>query len=384
MATAKKALDDYFEDESFDSLQEKRHGKKPNQKLKPYLVLQILMEHTDEEHVLCADKIVDYLGDYGIYAERRSIYTDIDEINKALYALEQECTIKAAAEELSKPEYRDEAVIAYKDLSRKERGFYMRRHKFDLFDLRLLAECVYSSRFLSKAESDRLIYQIVCEYASEHQRDRITHDAFLTDRAKTLNKSMLRNLEAINNAMRDGTRENPHDPEKIRIVYMKHVMRQEGIRTTEKTITVSPYKLMINDGNYYLLAYQGKRLGSWRVDRIKEVTPTGEPRDCDELFKTLDLQNYEQCNFGMMINTKKARVKLLCDKNLLDTMLDRFGTKGVPYAWIDEGHFSCEPIVELNHQFYGWICGFGESLRIEAPEIAERYAAYLARICAMY
>ena len=58
--------------------QEKRRGKKLNQKLKPYLVLQILMEHTDEEHVLCADKIVDYLGDYGIYAERRSIYTDIE------------------------------------------------------------------------------------------------------------------------------------------------------------------------------------------------------------------------------------------------------------------------------------------------------------------
>ena len=47
------------------------HGKKANQKLKPYLVLQILMEHTDENHVLCADEIVDYLGDLGIYAERR-------------------------------------------------------------------------------------------------------------------------------------------------------------------------------------------------------------------------------------------------------------------------------------------------------------------------
>jgi hypothetical protein len=199
-----------------------------------------------------------------------------------------------------------------------------------------------------------------------------------------VNKAMLRNLEVINNAMRYGTRVNPHDPEKIKIVYVKRVMKQEGIRTTEKTITVSPYKLMINDGNYYLLAYNGKRLGSWRVDRIKEVTPTGEPRDCDEEFKALDLSNYAQCNFGMMINTKIVRVKFICEVGLLDTMLDRFGTKGVFYAWIDDEHFSCEPIVELNHQFYGWVCGFGESLKIETPEIAERYAAYLARIHAMY
>jgi len=79
-----------------------------------------------------------------------------------------------------------------------------------------------------------------------------------------------------------------------------------------------------------------------------------------------------------------VRVKFICEVGLLDTMLDRFGTKGVFYAWIDDEHFSCEPIVELNHQFYGWVCGFGESLKIETPEIAERYAAYLARIHAMY
>ena len=85
-----------------------------------------------------------------------------------------------------------------------------------------------------------------------------------------------------------------------------------------------------------------------------------------------------------MINTKKVRVKFICDGGLLDTMLDRFGTKGVFYNWVDEDHFSCEPIVELNHQFYGWVCGFGERIRIETPEIAERYANYLSRIHALY
>lgn len=343
------------------------------------------MEHTDEEHVLCADKIVDYLGDYGIYAERRSIYTDIEEINKALYMQDQGCTIQEAAEVLDDPEDGEEArFIAYQELGRKEKGYYVRRRKYDLLDLRLLAECAYSTRFLTQGQSDHLINDVICEYASRHQREQIKHDAFLTDRVKTVNKAMLRNLETINKAIRCGTRLSPHDPEKIKIVYVKRVMKQEGIRATEKTITVSPYKLMINDGNYYLLGYQGKRLGSWRVDRMKEVTPTGEARDCDEAFAALDLSNYAQCNFGMMVNTKKVRVKLLCEKNLLDTMLDRFGTKGVFYAWIDDEHFTCEPIVELNHQFYGWVCGFGERMKIETPEIAERYAAYLDKIRSMY
>ena len=369
------------EDESLEA----RHGKKPNQKLKPYLVLQILMENTDENHIMSAADIVAALDEMGIYAERRSIYTDIEEINKALYMQDQGCTIQEAAEVLDDPEEGKEAqFVAYQELGRKEKGYYVRRRKFDQLDLRLLAECAYSTRFLTQGQSDHLINDVICEYASKHQRDQIRHDAFLTDRVKTVNKAMLRNLEVINNAMRYGTRVNPHDPEKIKIVYVKRVMKQEGIRTTERTITVSPYKLMINDGNYYLLAYNGKRLGSWRVDRIKEVTPTGEPRDCDEEFKALDLSNYAQCNFGMMINTKIVRVKFICEVGLLDTMLDRFGTKGVFYAWIDDEHFSCEPIVELNHQFYGWVCGFGERLKIETPEIAEQYANYLARIHAMY
>ena len=59
--------------------------KKPNQKLKPYLVLQYLLKHTDEENVISAEKIALNLNaDYGIDAERRSVYKDIEEINKIL------------------------------------------------------------------------------------------------------------------------------------------------------------------------------------------------------------------------------------------------------------------------------------------------------------
>ncbi len=368
------------EDESLDP----RHGKKANQKLKCYLVLQTLMEHTDEDHVMSAAEIVAELGELGIYAERRSIYTDIAEINKALYAQDQGCTIEAAATDLEDPEYGEESkVISYKEISRDQKGYYVRRHKYDLLDLRLLAECAYSSRFLTDSQSKHLINDVICEFASRHQRDRIIHDAFLTDRVKTANKAVLRNLEEINRAMREGKLADPHEPEKIKIVYLKRVMKQEGIRTTEKTLTLSPYALMINDGNYYLLAYNNKRLGAWRVDRIKEVTLTGERRDCDEEFKALDLSNYAQCNFGMMVNTKKMRVKLICEGSLLDTMVDRFGTKGI-FNWVDDNHFSCEPVIEINHQFYGWVCGFGESIRIATPEIAERYAKYLSRIQALY
>ena len=65
------------------------HGRKANQKMKPYLVMEYLMRNTDENHAAPADAIVEYLtDDLGIDAERHSIYRDIDEINKALWLLE--------------------------------------------------------------------------------------------------------------------------------------------------------------------------------------------------------------------------------------------------------------------------------------------------------
>ena len=54
------------------SLTDKGHGKKKNQKLKPYLVLQFLMRSSDENHTVPAEDIVAPLMECGIYAERRS------------------------------------------------------------------------------------------------------------------------------------------------------------------------------------------------------------------------------------------------------------------------------------------------------------------------
>ena len=78
------------------------HGRKSDQKLKPYLVMQYLMKHSDENHVVSAPKIVGYLQEIcGIYAERRSIYKDIEEINKAMLMIENEIDILEAEELLA-------------------------------------------------------------------------------------------------------------------------------------------------------------------------------------------------------------------------------------------------------------------------------------------
>ena len=121
-------------------LKEAEHGKKPNQKVKPYVVLQYLLKNTDEDHIATAFDIIAFLEDEcGIDAERRSIYKDIEEINKVALMFQEGCTIDDAADMLEDDEDDSLKLVKY-DKSRK--GFYVQSsvRQFDFNDMRLLAE----------------------------------------------------------------------------------------------------------------------------------------------------------------------------------------------------------------------------------------------------
>lgn len=100
-------------DDEFEILK-KGHGRKSDQKLKPYLVLQYLLKNSDENNVISAPQIVGYLQETcGIYAERRSIYRDIEEINKAMLMVENNIDIFEAEEMLADDIYNEEKFIVY-------------------------------------------------------------------------------------------------------------------------------------------------------------------------------------------------------------------------------------------------------------------------------
>ena len=96
--------------------------------------------------------LVLYLDECGIAAERRSAQRDIEGINKANLILEEDYTTDEEKENLLYDEYDEEKLIVY-DKSKK--GFYVKQRHFDMNDIRLLAECIYSSKFI--ADEEKLI-----------------------------------------------------------------------------------------------------------------------------------------------------------------------------------------------------------------------------------
>lgn len=87
--------------------------------------------------------------------------------------------------------------------------------------MRLLAECVYAAKFIAEGQAKRLV-NVICDFVSEEQAEKIRHNAFLTDRVKTDNKSVMNNIAAINDAMSRYLDGEPHTPEKIIFKYLKY------------------------------------------------------------------------------------------------------------------------------------------------------------------
>lgn len=363
----------------------KKHGRRDNQKMKPYLIYQLLYHQTDENNVLSASDLIDMLGKLGIDAERRSIYTDIDAINKILWLLENGGEIHDAEEAFENDIYDSEKAVIY---DKNKKGFYLRRRDFELDDIRIIAECINSARFITDKQAKDLINS-VCQFVSDFQAEEIKADAFVHNRSKTKSTSVINNISTINDAMSFKLDGQPHIPEKISFQYLKYdlnnLSKQVECHKGERYI-VSPFKLLINDGNYYLLAFEDKsqKIKTYRLDRMKRINRIGEERQGQELFEKIDLHTYTQKVFSMFDGEERV-VKIRFTNNLLDTVIDRFGFENISYVKSDKSHFEIMTKVKISKTFFSWICGFSNMAKITEPQnVIDDFKQYLDKIRNMY
>ncbi len=102
-----------------------------NQKIKILYLMKILLERTDEEHGLTLGEITDALAEYGVDAERKTLYDDLEVLR--VFGLDIE-------------KQRDKTV-RYHVISRT----------FELPELKLLVDAVQSSKFITRKKSNELI-----------------------------------------------------------------------------------------------------------------------------------------------------------------------------------------------------------------------------------
>ena len=105
-----------------------------NQKKKLLCLMQILMECTDEKHIMSAADLCAELQKYDVTAERKSIYNDI--------AVLQEFGLDIIQQKGSRP------------------GYYLASREFELAELKLLVDAVQASKFITSKKSAELIKKL--------------------------------------------------------------------------------------------------------------------------------------------------------------------------------------------------------------------------------
>ena len=279
--------------------------KSESQKLKLLYIADYLMRETDADdkgnmiNGVLLWQIKDYLKEKGIEAEEHSIRRDID--------------LLCGGKDLSLDPILDVR-------GGKGKPIYLGSRFLPFEDLEIIAECVASANFISRNEAEDLIEKLK-DLCSKYQADTLTSEYIVAERPKYTEKKMLKHLRRIRNAIKSN--------QKISFFYTRHSpnnITQTENRRKGKRYIVSPFKIVLSNGNHYLIGYDDTyhQIKPYRIDRMDDVKPKDEPREGEEKFKRMGISDYAKQTFGMFIGGKADRITIQFDTALLDAILERF------------------------------------------------------------
>lgn len=327
-------------------------AERTSQKLKLLYLMKILLQKTDETHGITMPEIISELNAYGISAERKGLYNDM------------EC-LRTYGMEIAG--YQEERAYYYKVVDRQ----------FELAELKLLVDSVQSAKFITTQKSRELIEKIT-GLASKYEATQLNRQVYMAERIKTKNEGIYYNVDAIYNAIAENV--------KITFQYFQwNIKKQMELRHDGALYQVSPWALSWDDDNYYLIAYDEKeeKIKHFRVDKMLHIEMTEEKREGRWVFKEFDIAVYARKMFGMF-DGEEEMVKILCYNSLAGVMIDRFG-KDISLIPVDEEHFSVTVRVAVSRQFLSWVMALGEGAKIIGPDVVvEQVKTEVERLVKQY
>lgn len=269
-----------------------------SKKLLPIYILEVLKKHTDSDHILTRQNIVDRIqNDYGMSCDVRTISRNIELLYDAGYPISR-----------------------YED---NRKGFFLYQREFEESEIRLLIDAVLASRHIAKNQSHELIDKL-CSLSTTHfkKKNRIIDS---TDRCSPCyNQSLFYNIEKINDAI---------DSEKqISLMYNSYDTNKKLKPRYEEDRVVNPYHMLMNNGRYYLMANfpSHSNMVFLRLDYITNV------EEIDENVRPIEeIENYEnginrselRTNYPYMFSGENVKAKFRTDTKMVGDFIDWFGDK---------------------------------------------------------
>lgn len=327
-------------------------SKGTHQKLKLLYLTKIFMEKTDESHTLTLAEITDLLNNYGITAERKTLYSDFEELKH--YGL---------------------------DIISEQQGktvvYYLASREFELAELKLLVDSVQSSKFITEKKSNSLIKKLE-SLVSEHEAKQLQRQVITSGRVKTMNESILINVDSIHSAINNN--------KQISFQYFQWTSdKHRELRHNGQHYIISPWHLVWDNENYYMIGYDSisEMIKHFRVDKMIHIDSIDEKREGQKKMKEFNIASYSRTLFGML-GGESTQVTLKCHNSMAGIIIDRFG-KDTILLQHDEEHFYAYVKVIPSNQFLGWIIGLGSNIQIIDPiSVVEQIKKLLSEQLSMY
>ena len=338
---------------------------KQHKKLNILMILDVLKEHTDENHKLLQKEIEDMVAKkfFPLTIRRRAVKSNLDCLIEAGYGIEY-----------TKPDRKNG----------EPGGWYLAREITDA-ELHLLIDGLLFSKYIPYSQCKALIGKLE-GLSSKHFRSR--HDL---PENQPENKSLFLTIEILNEAIKKGKRV------AFQFIYYGTDKKPQTVTNKDGTphiYRVSPYEIVVTNGRYYLICAHSKGTGlfNYRLDYIHEIAllenenrrPIKEMANCRG--GRLDLSAYMREHIYMYGGESRRvtfRADLRVNANIVGHIIDWFG-KDVRFSEIAEDAITATVSVNEQAMLY-WALQYGMAVEILKPiELREKVREAVASMWEKY
>lgn len=305
------------------------NGSKPeSSRLNLFYILQVLANHTDEEHPMAASEISDQVNEEFGYLSSTGTVMSLDTVKRTLEELTDK--IFAAGMDYNEMLYRYGYCVsclmkkngAYKPYHATEgvqapKKYYYYENSLQTAELLTLKDAIETYSYFSEDDITDIVRKLV----------RLRPKAFPGSRyfdvageARDEDSLLLMNIGELNQIINNRNCAN--------ITYCSYNTEKKLVPRSGYPKVIEPIHLMWSNGYYYLLAYNEKyqNIVSMRIDRITDIEEV-------ETENTHRVENFNPVQYRyehpVMFGGKKQTIVMLCKdtgKNyIMNTIVDVFG-----------------------------------------------------------
>ena len=315
-------------------------AKRSGQKLRLLYLYRIMSEQTDSAHGLTLARIGQELAKYGIYAERKKLYDDIEALR--LYGLEIEAR------------------------RGKDVRYFVCKRTLNAAQVKILGDAVNSSRILSRFERESLMRKII------ELGGKSTAALFISDSETDggANYYANNNVDILCRAIAENKRISCR-------CFRWNSRKQRIMQFGGGRLVLSPWYLELGDSPR-IIAYEHhkKKLLELRSDRLIELEILEIDRGGGEEYSALRGNDGASGIFGDPIPTV---IRFRCSDSVADDVISHFGVE-ITISNNSEGCFEFSVKAPPDEKLFMWVFTHAADVTILSPEsVAKEYEHMVRR-----